>query len=88
MALIGLCSGADRPRTLADYMRTRLGDVEWNHRYTVQIPIRRGGIAQWVVYVDGVDVRAVKLGTPAVLHEGWVSEVNISKQHAPKLVGI
>lgn len=86
MARIALCEGTDRPRTLGQMMHTRLGDVEWEHGTTVHIPIRRSGVAQWLVYVDGLDVRGVKLSPPAVLREGQVSSVDIAKKAKPGLI--
>lgn len=86
MATIALCAGTDRPRTLGQMMHTRLGDVEWHHETTVRVPIRRAGIAQWIVLVDGLDVRGVKLNPIAVLHEGDTPTIDISKKAKKALI--
>lgn len=86
MAMIALCEGSDRPSTVSQVMHTRLGDTPWSYKSTVQIPTRRTGIAQWIVYVDGLDVRAVKVKPPAILQEEQVTVVDISKKSTPKLI--
>jgi hypothetical protein len=85
--LIGVCDGMDRPRSLGDYLKTRMGDIEWHKEMNVTIPIRRSGVAQWIVLVDGSNVRAVRLTMPSVFHEGSKAQADISKKSTPKLIG-
>lgn len=88
MAKIYVCSGSERPRTVIEVFHTQMGNIEWDKRLNISIPIRQAGIAQWLVFVEGLDVRAVKLATPAILHEGQDIDANISRNKMPKIIGV
>jgi hypothetical protein len=88
MAMITLCFGMDRPRTVRDVMRSRMGDTYWQGQLDVQIPVRRAGIAQWIVWVDGTDVRAVHLDKPSIMPEGATATADIRGKKRPRLIGI
>lgn len=80
MALIAVCSGPDRPRSVADVVKRRLGDTHWENQFNLTIPIRTSGVAQWLVYVDGLDVRGVRMNPPAVVSSDSVLQFDIHRK--------